>query len=169
MQALLGELSEGQHVAVTMTHERYDVFAVDGPVYWSDTVRNFMVTSLILDSNLKPEKSVLSLTVVDARDPEESGTPSCPASDSLGELVRRIEHGQIVRARFEQRPPWTVPRTERGGGDRGPDCARGGDVVRRHDGSVNHRLVSVDVLGSAAEAGLPVPRRITSWESEPAQ
>jgi hypothetical protein len=171
MTELLAELKAGHHVRATMTHERYGVFVVEGPAYWSGVVKNLMVGSLIVDSNLKPDKSLLSITLVEesARDKGSLDAPVGTDPSVLHESALGVEHSRVVRAIFEQKPHGQF--TVTGIAVESDDLAilSVGTWFIRHNRTANPRLVDLEILGFAADEGLAVPRRIVSWDSDTIQ
>lgn len=167
MTALLAELKAGQHVRAVMTHERYGVFVVEGPAYWSNVVNNFMVGSLVVDSNLKPDKSLLSIALIEepAQGEDTLDAPLGNDPSTLSESALGVEHGRVVRATFEQKPhgQFSVTGIAVESDDR--TILSVGTWLIRHNGTANPRLVDLDVLTFAVDEGLAVPRRIVSWDS----
>lgn len=101
MTGILGDLKTGEEVTAKFVHGRYGVFTVRGPVFLS-VGGGLTVGSLGIDSNRKPDKSLLSLAKAVTSEPgHDEHTPGMPA---VHERALGVRHGQVVRACFEQKP-----------------------------------------------------------------
>jgi hypothetical protein len=170
MTARLGGLKSGDHVSVTFRVDKYGLFNIQGPATWSDTVKTFMVGSLFIETNLKPDKSVLSLAPLDAMTPEHVRDADHQSTDEdramLQKVVSSVGHGDIVRATFEQAPHGGFTIT--GLVVQTVDAAvlAVGSWFIASQGEANSRLKELTVIAEAGTHGLPVPKLITSWESD---
>jgi hypothetical protein len=154
MTDVLASLKAGDYVSATMKLDKYGVVNIQGFAYWSNTQKNFLVGRTIIDSGLRPDKSVLSLTV-SAAPPAESEVRSYTTRndniESLQDLADTVVHGDVVRATFDQKPYGQFIIT--------------GTAVQTADKAVlavgtlfiaeRYQMVDLEVLGTASAFGLP--------------
>jgi len=164
MTDVLTGLRPGDFVDVIMKLDKYGVFNIQGYAYWSNTVKNFLVGRMVIDSGLKPDKSVLSLAVKAAA-PAESGPRSAATSngnvESLQDLADTVVHGDIVRVTFDQKPygQYIITGTAVQTADKAVVAVGTVFIAERYD------MVNLEVLGSASALGLPVLKPLV-WDTD---
>jgi hypothetical protein len=166
MTTLLATLRPGDPLGVTFRTLRYGVFGVHGHAVRSASTNTFMVGSLFIETNGKPDKTVMLLgpsnAVITADDPESHD----PDREQLQLIVDELSHGDLVEATFVQHPHgWfsitgVAVQTTDGG------ILAVGSWFIAQDGQAAQRLHALTRLATAGHHGLPVPSRISSWEGE---
>ena len=150
-------LEPSGRVVAVFKNDAYGVFAVDGDVARGTS---FFVGGMELGNNGKAARELVLLTPDDGAE-RPAGEPV-----TLAELPGAVAPGDVVRARFEQRPYGvfsvtgvvvTSPRAN--------DLLVGSWFVTV-DGIAAPRLVALEVLGRAGAHDIPVPRAMTSWAAD---
>lgn len=159
MTTTLGQLKSGDQVRAVLMLDKYGVVIVEGQACWSNTVKNFLLGGLPIESGLKPDKSLLAISMDQA--PATMTASNAPTAnfgdyESLHELAQSIGHGDVVRATFEQKPYGQFIVT--------------GTAVQTADRAVTaigtmfiSGVIGLELLGNAAEFNLPVPK-VLVWD-----
>ena len=144
-------------VVAVFNSDQYGIFAVDGVVARSTS---FFVGGIELGNNGKATRELVLLT------PDDGSERPAGESVTLAELPAAIAPGDVVRARFEQRPygVFTVTGVVVAS-PRGSDLLVGSWFVTV-DSISAPRLVALEVLARAGAHDIPVPRAMTSWAAD---
>lgn len=166
MTALLAKLRNGDQLGVTFRTPRYGLFAVHGLAVRSASTNTFMVGSLVIESNGKPDKNVVSISSSNAVITADDPAADDPDRGQLQATVYKLGHGDLVEATFVQHPHGRSSIT--GVAVQTADSAIlavGSWFIAQH-GQAAPRLHSLTRIAPAGHHGLAVPIKITTWDGE---
>lgn len=161
MTKTLTELREHDRITATFKHPIYGVFTADGAAVFSPSVKTFMVGSLFIESGGKPEKNLQAL-VPSALPAETDDTDR----ETLQEAVSSLQHGDLVRAVFHQSPHGRFAITGVAIATSDDRLLTLGGWFLAHHGTAAARLKRLTRVKTVDEHTLPVPARITEWETD---
>ena len=163
MTAQLALLKPGDGISATFKSDKYGIFTAEGPVWRSPTIKALMVGSHLLDSNLRPDANLLALSQFD--EPADD-LPRPADRDAVEQKANRVDHGDLVRATFEQEPHGQFTITGVAVHTVDGDIVVVGRWFITIDGQAATRLKDLEVVVIKGAHTLPVPARISSWESD---
>jgi hypothetical protein len=173
LTASLAELKSGELVRAVFSTPRYGVVSIEGRAHFSKTTNSYMLAGRALDANLKPDKSLQLLEVVDMQaaaaadgvaelsDDEVAALPSGDPAD----VVPSLQHGDVIAARYFELAYGAFTVMGACVAAPGPSLMLGTWFVSR-DGVPASRLNHVDVVARAADGELRIPAAISSWGDE---
>jgi hypothetical protein len=173
LTASLAELKSGELVRAVFSTPRYGVVSIEGRAHFSKTTNSYMIAGRALDANLKPDKSLQLLEVVDMQaaaaadgvaelsDDEAAALPSGDPAD----VVPSLQHGDVIAARYFELAYGAFTVMGACVAAPGPSLMLGTWFVSR-DGVPASRLNHVDVVARAADGELRIPAAISSWGDE---
>jgi hypothetical protein len=173
LTASLAELKSGELVRAVFSTPRYGVVSIEGRAHFSKTTNSYMLAGRALDANLKPDKSLQLLEVVDMQaaaaadgvaelsDDEAAALPSGDPAD----VVPSLQHGDVIAARYFELAYGAFTVMGACVAAPGPSLMLGTWFVSR-DGVPASRLNHVDVVARAADGELRIPAAISSWGDE---
>jgi hypothetical protein len=173
LTASIAALNSGDLVKAVFSTPRYGVVVLEGRAHFSKTTGSYMLAGRALDANLKPDKSLQLLEIVDSAaaaavdgvaelsDDELAELPSGDPSD----VVPSLQHGDVVAARYFELAYGAFTVTGACVAAPGQSLMLGTWFVSR-EGEPAPRLNHVDVLARAGDGALRVPSPITSWGDE---
>lgn len=173
LTASIAELKSGDLVKAVFSTPRYGVVSIEGWAHFSKTTNSFMIAGRALDANLKPDKSLQLLEIVDPQaaladdgvaalsDEEVAALPSGDPAD----VVPTLQHGDVVAARYFELAYGAFTVMGACVAAPGSSLMLGTWFVSR-DGVPASRLNHVDVVARAADGELRIPAAISSWGEE---
>ena len=173
LTASIAELKSGDLVKAVFSTPRYGVVSIEGRAHFSKTTNSFMIAGRALDANLKPDKSLQLLEIVDPQaaladdgvaalsDEEVAALPSGDPAD----VVPTLQHGDVVAARYFELAYGAFTVMGACVAAPGSSLMLGTWFVSR-DGVPASRLNHVDVVARAADGELRIPAAISSWGEE---
>lgn len=173
LTATIGELKSGELVKAVFSTPRYGVVAIEGRTHFSKTTNSYMLAGRALDSNLKPDKSLQLLEIIDAQAAavddgvaalSEEEAESLPSGDPA-DVVPSLQHGDVVAARYFELAYGAFTVLGACVAAPGPSLMLGTWFVSR-DGVPARRLNHVDVLARGTDGELRIPAPIGSWGDE---
>ncbi|KJC62950.1 hypothetical protein [Agreia bicolorata] len=173
LTATIAELTSGALVKAVFSTPRYGVVSIEGRAHLSKTTNAFMLAGRALDANLKPDKSLQLLDIIDPQaaladdgvaslsDEEVAALPSGDPAD----VVPTLHHGDVIAARYFELAygAFTVMGTCVAAP--GPSLMLGTWFVSRN-GVPASRLNHVHVVARAGDGELRIPAPISSWGDE---
>ncbi|KQO07718.1 hypothetical protein ASF06_14230 [Agreia sp. Leaf244] len=173
LTASIAELKSGDLVKAVFSTPRYGVVSIEGRAHFSKTTNSFMIAGRALDANLKPDKALQLLEIVDPQaaladdgvaalsDEEVAALPSGDPAD----VVPTLQHGDVVAARYFELAYGAFTVMGACVAAPGSSLMLGTWFVSR-DGVPASRLNHVDVVARAADGELRIPAAISSWGEE---
>jgi len=173
LTATIAELKSGELVRAVFSTPRYGVVSIEGRAHFSKTTNSFMIAGRALDANLKPDKSLQLLEVIDPQaaladdgvaalsDEEVAALPSGDPAD----VVPTLQHGDVIAARYFELAYGAFTVMGACVAAPGASLMLGTWFVSR-DGVPASRLNHVDVVARAADGELRIPSAISSWGDE---
>ena len=173
LTASIAELKSGDLVKAVFSTPRYGVVSIEGRAHFSKTTNSFMIAGRALDANLKPDKSLQVLEVIDPQaaladdgvaalsDEEVAALPSGDPAD----VVPTLQHGDVIAARYFELAYGAFTVMGACVAAPGASLMLGTWFVSR-DGVPASRLNHVDVVARAADGELRIPSAISSWGDE---
>ncbi|KQR19258.1 hypothetical protein ASF79_16560 [Agreia sp. Leaf335] len=173
LTATIAELKSGELVRAVFSTPRYGVVSIEGRAHFSKTTNSFMIAGRALDANLKPDKSLQLLEVIDPQaaladdgvaalsDEEVAALPSGDPAD----VVPTLQHGDVIAARYFELAYGAFTVMGACVAAPGASLMLGTWFVSR-DGVPASRLNHVDVVARAADGELRIPAAISSWGDE---
>ena len=173
LTASIAELKSGDLVKAVFSTPRYGVVSIEGRAHFSKTTNSFMIAGRALDANLKPDKSLQLLEIVDPQaaladdgvaalsDEEVAALPSGDPAD----VVPTLQHGDVIAARYFELAYGAFTVMGACVAAPGPSLMLGTWFVSRN-GVPASRLNHVDVVARAADGELRIPAAISSWGEE---
>jgi hypothetical protein len=173
LTASIAELKSGELVRAVFSTPRYGVVSIEGRAHFSKTTNSYMIAGRALDANLKPDKSLQLLEVVDMQaaaaadgvaelsDEEVAALPSGDPAD----VVPSLQHGDVIAARYFELAYGAFTVMGACVAAPGPSLMLGTWFVSRN-GVPASRLNHVDVVARAADGELRIPAPISSWGDE---
>ena len=173
LTATIAELKSGELVRAVFSTPRYGVVSIEGRAHFSKTTNSFMIAGRALDANLKPDKSLQLLEVIDPQaaraddgvaalsDEEVAALPSGDPAD----VVPTLQHGDVIAARYFELAYGAFTVMGACVAAPGASLMLGTWFVSR-DGVPASRLNHVDVVARAADSELRIPAAISSWGDE---
>jgi len=173
LTASIAELKSGDLVKAVFSTPRYGVVSIEGRAHFSKTTNSFMIAGRALDANLKPDKSLQLLEIVDPQaalagdgvsalsDEEVAALPSGDPAD----VVPTLQHGDVIAARYFELAYGAFTVMGACVAAPGSSLMLGTWFVSR-DGVPASRLNHVDVVARAADGELRIPAAISSWGEE---
>lgn len=173
LTATIAELKSGELVRAVFSTPRYGVVSIEGRAHFSKTTNSFMIAGRALDANLKPDKSLQLLEVIDPQaaladdgvaalsDEEVAALPSGDPAD----VVPTLQHGDVIAARYFELAYGAFTVMGACVAAPGASLMLGTWFVSR-DGIPASRLNHVDVVARAADGELRIPSAISSWGDE---
>jgi hypothetical protein len=173
LTASIAELKSGELVRAVFSTPRYGVVSIEGRAHFSKTTNSYMIAGRALDANLKPDKSLQLLEVIDPQaaaaeagvaelsDDEVAALPSGDPAD----LVPSLQHGDVIAARYFELAYGAFTVMGACVAAPGPSLMLGTWFVSR-EGVPASRLNHVDVVARAADGALRIPAVISSWGDE---
>jgi hypothetical protein len=173
LTASIAELKSGELVKAVFSTPRYGVVSIEGRAHFSKTTNSFMIAGRALDANLKPDKSLQLLEIIDPQaaaaeagvaelsDDEIAALPSGDPAD----VVPSLQHGDVIAARYFELAYGAFTVMGACVAAPGPSLMLGTWFVSRH-GVPASRLNHVDVVARAADGALRIPAVISSWGDE---
>jgi len=173
LTASIAELKSGDLVKAVFSTPRYGVVSIEGRAHFSKTTNSFMVAGRALDANLKPDKSLQLLEIVDPQaaladdgvaalsDEEVAALPSGDPAD----VVPTLQHGDVIAARYFELAYGAFTVMGACVAAPGSSLMLGTWFVSRN-GVPASRLNHVDVVARAADGELRIPAAISSWGEE---
>ena len=173
LTASIAELKSGDLVKAVFSTPRYGVVSIEGRAHFSKTTNSFMIAGRALDANLKPDKSLQLLEVIDPQaaladdgvaalsDEEVAALPSGDPAD----VVPTLQHGDVIAARYFELAYGAFTVMGACVAAPGASLMLGTWFVSR-DGVPASRLNHVDVVARAADGELRIPAAISSWGEE---
>jgi hypothetical protein len=153
----IASLESGTGVSAMFLTKRYGAFTIAGTAFISPAVKTLTVGGRSIEQNLKPHKSLQSLSTDDAADGAATVVAGADAP------IPVVQHGDLVSARFVDPAygPFTVTGVS--------VASTVGDVVLvggwfvSQAGAAAPRLVGVEVLAASGSHEYPLPPRIAGW------
>ena len=173
LTATIADLKSGELVRAVFSTPRYGVVSIEGRAHFSKTTNSFMIAGRALDANLKPDKSLQLLEVIDPQaaladdgvaalsDEEVAALPSGDPAD----VVPTLQHGDVIAARYFELAYGAFTVMGACVAAPGASLMLGTWFVSR-DGVPASRLNHVDVVARAADGELRIPSAISSWGDE---
>ncbi|SMQ75046.1 hypothetical protein [Agreia sp. VKM Ac-1783] len=173
LTASIAELTSGALVKAVFSTPRYGVVSIEGRAHFSKTTNSFMVAGRALDANLKPDKSLQLLEIIDPQaaladegvaalsDEELAALPSGDPAD----VVPTLQHGDVIAARYFELAYGAFTVMGACVAAPGPSLMLGTWFVSRN-GVAASRLNHVDVVARGADGELRIPAPISSWGDE---
>ncbi|KQM57418.1 hypothetical protein [Agreia sp. Leaf210] len=173
LTATIAELKSGELLRAVFSTPRYGVVSIEGRAHFSKTTNSFMIAGRALDANLKPDKSLQLLEVIDPQaaladdgvaalsDEEVAALPSGDPAD----VVPTLQHGDVIAARYFELAYGAFTVMGACVAAPGASLMLGTWFVSR-DGVPASRLNHVDVVARAADGELRIPAAISSWGDE---
>ena len=173
LTATIAELKSGELVRAVFSTPRYGVVSIEGRAHFSKTTNSFMIAGRALDANLKPDKSLQLLEIVDPQaaladdgvaalsDEEVAALPSGDPAD----VVPTLQHGDVIAARYFELAYGAFTVMGACVAAPGSSLMLGTWFVSRN-GVPASRLNHVDVVARAADGELRIPAAISSWGEE---
>ena len=173
LTASIAELKSGDLVKAVFSTPRYGVVSIEGRAHFSKTTNSFMIAGRALDANLKPDKSLQLLEIVDPQaalagdgvsalsDEEVAALPSGDPAD----VVPTLQHGDVIAARYFELAYGAFTVMGACVSAPGSSLMLGTWFVSRN-GVPASRLNHVDVVARAADGELRIPAAISSWGEE---
>ena len=173
LTATIAELKSGELVRAVFSTPRYGVVSIEGRAHFSKTTNSFMIAGRALDANLKPDKSLQLLEVIDPQaaladdgvaalsDEEVAALPSGDPAD----VVPTLQHGDVIAARYFELAYGAFTVMGACVAAPGASLMLGTWFVSR-DGVPASRLNHLDVVARAADGELRIPSAISSWGDE---
>ena len=173
LTASIAELKSGDLVKAVFSTPRYGVVSIEGRAHFSKTTNSFMIAGRALDANLKPDKSLQLLEIVDPQaalagdgvsalsDEEVAALPSGDPAD----VVPTLQHGDVIAARYFELAYGAFTVMGACVAAPGSSLMLGTWFVSRN-GVPASRLNHVDVVARAADGELRIPAAISSWGEE---
>ncbi|MDN4642289.1 hypothetical protein QCD70_18735 [Agreia sp. PsM10] len=173
LTASIAELKSGDLVKAVFSTPRYGVVSIEGRAHFSKTTNSFMIAGRALDANLKPDKSLQLLEIVDPQaaladdgvaavsDEEVAALPSGDPAD----VVPTLQHGDVIAARYFELAYGAFTVMGACVAAPGSSLMLGTWFVSRN-GVPAGRLNHVDVVARAADGELRIPAAISSWGEE---
>ena len=173
LTASIAELKSGDLVKAVFSTPRYGVVSIEGRAHFSTTTNSFMIAGRALDANLKPDKSLQLLEIVDPQaaladdgvaalsDEEVAALPSGDPAD----VVPTLQHGDVIAARYFELAYGAFTVMGACVAAPGSSLMLGTWFVSRN-GVPASRLNHVDVVARAADGELRIPASISSWGEE---
>ena len=173
LTASIAELKSGDLVKAVFSTPRYGVVSIEGRAHFSKTTNSFMIAGRALDANLKPDKSLQLLEIVDPQaaladdgvaalsDEEVAALPSGDPAD----VVPTLQHGDVIAARYFELAYGAFTVMGACVAAPGSSLMLGTWFVSRN-GVPASRLNHVDVVARAADGELRIPASISSWGEE---
>ena len=173
LTASIAELKSGDLVKAVFSTPRYGVVSIEGRAHFSKTTNSFMIAGRALDANLKPDKSLQLLEIVDPQaalagdgvsalsDEEVAALPSGDPAD----VVPTLQHGDVVAARYFELAYGAFTVMGACVAAPGSSLMLGTWFVSRN-GVPASRLNHVDVVARATDGELRIPAAISSWGEE---
>ena len=173
LTATIAELKSGELVRAVFSTPRYGVVSIEGRAHFSKTTNSFMIAGRALDANLKPDKPLQLLEVIDPQaaladdgvaalsDEEVAALPSGDPAD----VVPTLQHGDVIAARYFELAYGAFTVMGACVAAPGASLMLGTWFVSR-DGIPASRLNHVDVVARAADGELRIPSAISSWGDE---
>ncbi|MBF4635663.1 hypothetical protein ITJ38_14715 [Agreia pratensis] len=173
LTASIAELKSGELVKAVFSTPRYGVVSIEGRADFSKTTNSFMIAGRALDANLKPDKSLQLLEIIDPQaaladdgvaalsDEELAALPSGDPAD----VVPTLQHGDVVAARYFELAYGAFTVMGACVAAPGSSLMLGTWFVSRN-GVPASRLNHVDVVARAADGELRIPAAISSWGEE---
>ena len=173
LTASIAELTSGALVKAVFSTPRYGVVSIEGRAHFSKTTNSFMIAGRALDANLKPDKSLQLLEIIDPQaaladegvaalsDEELAALPSGDPAD----VVPTLQHGDVIAARYFELAYGAFTVMGACVAAPGPSLMLGTWFVSRN-GVAASRLNHVDVVARAADGELRIPAPISSWGDE---
>ncbi|SMG43346.1 hypothetical protein [Agreia pratensis] len=173
LTASIAELKSGELVKAVFSTPRYGVVSIEGRAHFSKTTNSFMIAGRALDANLKPDKSLQLLEIIDPQaaladdgvaalsDEELAALPSGDPAD----VVPTLQHGDVIAARYFELAYGAFTVMGACVAAPGSSLMLGTWFVSRN-GVPASRLNHVDVVARAADGELRIPAAISSWGEE---
>jgi len=173
LTASIAELKSGDLVKAVFSTPRYGVVSIEGRAHFSKTTNSFMIAGRALDANLKPDKSLQLLEIVDPQaaladdgvaalsDEEIVALPSGDPAD----VVPTLQHGDVIAARYFELAYGAFTVMGACVAAPGSSLMLGTWFVSRN-GVPASRLNHVDVVARAIDGELRIPAAISSWGEE---
>jgi hypothetical protein len=173
LTASIAALKSGDLVKAVFSTPRYGVVSIEGRAHFSKTTNSFMIAGRALDANLKPDKSLQLLEIVDPQaaladdgvaalsDEEVAALPSGDPAD----VVPTLQHGDVIAARYFELAYGAFTVMGACVAAPGSSLMLGTWFVSRN-GVPASRLNHVDVVARAADGELRIPAAISSWGEE---
>lgn len=173
LTASIAELKSGDLVKAVFSTPRYGVVSIEGRAHFSKTTNSFMIAGRALDANLKPDKSLQLLEIVDPQaalagdgvsalsDEEVAALPSGDPAD----VVPTLQHGDVIAARYFELAYGAFTVMGACVAAPGSSLMLGTWFVSRN-GVPASRLNHVDVVARATDGELRIPAAISSWGEE---
>ena len=173
LTASIAELKSGDLVKAVFSTPRYGVVSIEGRAHFSKTTNSFMIAGRALDANLKPDKSLQLLEIIDPQaaladdgvaalsDEEAAALPSGDPAD----VVPTLQHGDVIAARYFELAYGAFTVMGACVAAPGLSLMLGTWFVSRN-GVPASRLNHVDVVARAADGELRIPASISSWGEE---
>lgn len=166
MTAILAELRPEDRLAVTFRTPRYGVFTVCGKAVRSVSVNTFMIGSLFIETNGKPDKTVMSLGSGDVAATVNAPETGDGDRDQLQLVVDDLVHGDLVEATFVQQPHGCFSITGVAVQTADGAILAVGSWFIAQGGHAASRLRALTRLASAGNHRVPVPSRLSAWEND---
>ncbi|KQP54081.1 hypothetical protein [Agreia sp. Leaf283] len=175
LTASIAELKSGDLVKAVFSTPRYGVVSIEGRAHFSKTTNSFMIAGRALDANLKPDKSLQLLEIVDPQaaavaaedgvaELSDEEVAALPSGDPV-DVVPTLQHGDVVAARYFELAYGAFTVMGACVAAPGPSLMLGTWFVSRN-GVPASRLNHVDVVARAADGELRIPATISSWGEE---
>jgi hypothetical protein len=173
LTASIAELKSGELVRAVFSTPRYGVVSIEGRAHFSKTTNSYMIAGRALDANLKPDKSLQLLEVVDMQaaaatdgvaELSDEDVAALPSGDPA-DVVPSLQHGDVIAARYFELAYGAFTVMGACVAAPGPSLMLGTWFVSRN-GVPASRLNHVDVVARAADGELRIPAAISSWGDE---
>jgi hypothetical protein len=174
LTASIAELKSGELIKAVFSTPRYGVVSIEGRAHFSKTTNSYMIAGRALDANLKPDKSLQLLEIIDPQAASSAAegvaelsadeVAALPSGDPA-DVVPSLQHGDVIAARYFELAYGAFTVMGACVAAPGPSLMLGTWFVSR-DGVPASRLNHVDVVARAADGELRIPPVISSWGDE---
>lgn len=172
LTASINALESWSPVSATFFTQRFGAFNINGTALRSAAICAFTVAGRALEQNLKPDKTLQTLTVAPApgatADETEDATESVTALELDADLsgVAELGHGDLVRARLHDSAYGDFTMTGVAVWSKVGSMVLVGEWILSQESAPAPRLRHLEILAPAGSHGHPVPARITTVEDD---
>jgi len=157
LNVALSALDSGTGVSATFFDERYGAFNIKGAALRSPSLGAYTLAGRPIEQNMKPDKSIQTLSVSPDSTPEAE-----QLTDELADAVGALTHGDLVLASFRDPVYGEFTVTGVSVWSRVGNAFLVGGWIIGQDGEPAPRLQGVATVSAAGAHVHPVPKQITT-------